>query len=200
MDIDDTNVGDELMPQAPNHPPISTVDAELAELFGCDIRDIQEDRRLQGVGWSDWEFRSGFFCPIEGCDRSRGRGPPWRSRDALRAHIDLHCIGELQGQPSAEWLRQQRLQGCRVCGKTLSTRFASGVHAHCWPHVRTADGPDPPQTVQGNLHDIFTTPIFIKDHLPAGLWPQIRGEYARLLAVVVSSNRRDAWNVAAAAG
>ena len=97
--------------------------------------------------------------------RSRGRGPPWRNRDALRAHIDLHCIGELQGQPSAEWLRQQRLQGCRVCGRTLSLRFASSVHAHCWPRVRTAEGANPPQTAQENLpslHDIFTTPIFTK--------------------------------------
>ena len=183
MDIDHTNVGDELMPQAPNQSPISTVDAELAELFGCDIRDIQEDRRWQALDGRIGNLGQELFCPIEGCARSRGRGLPWRS-----------------SQPSAEWLRQQRLQGCRICGKTLSTRFASGVHAHCWPHVRTVDGPDPPQTVQENLHDIFTTPIFTKDHLPAELWPQIRGEYASLLAAVISSNRRDAWNVAATAG
>ena len=50
MDIDDSNVGDELMPQAPNQPPVSAVDAELADLFGCDIRDIQEDRCLQASG------------------------------------------------------------------------------------------------------------------------------------------------------
>ena len=47
MDIDDTNIRDEQMPQAPNQPPSSAVDAELAELFGCDIRDIREDRHLQ---------------------------------------------------------------------------------------------------------------------------------------------------------
>ena len=190
------------MPQAPNQPPSSAVDAELAELFGCDIRDIREDRHLQMSDGHTGNAGQEFFCPIEGCARSRGRGPPWRNRDALRAPIDLHCIGELQAQPSAEWLRQQRLQGCGVCGRTLSIRFASGVHVHCWPRVRTAEGANPPQTAQENLsslHDIFTTPIFIKDHLPAELWPQIRSEYARLLAGIGSSNRRDAWDAAPAA-
>ena len=42
MDIDDTNIRDEQMPQTPNQPPSSAIDAELAELFGCDIRDIRE--------------------------------------------------------------------------------------------------------------------------------------------------------------
>ena len=80
---------------------------------------------------------------------------------------------------------------CRI----LSIRFASGVHADCWPRVRIAEGANPPQTAQENLpslHDIFTTPIFAKDHLPVELWPQIRSEYARLLAGVVTSNRWDA--------
>ena len=99
-------------------------------------------------------------------------------------------------------MRQQRLQGCRICGRTLNIRFAFGVHAPCWPRIRTAEGANPPQIAPENLpslHDIFTTPIFAKDHLPAELWPQIRSEYARLLAVVISSYRRDAWDDAPAA-
>ena len=202
MDIDNTNIRDEQMPQAPNQPPSSAVDAELAELFGCDIRDIREDRHLQASDGHAGNTGQEFFCPIEGCARSRSNGPSWSNRDALRARIDLHCIGELQGQPSAEWLRQQRLQGCRVCGRTLNIRFASGVHVYCWPRIRTAEGANPPQIAPENLpslHDIFTPPIFAKDHLPAELWPQIRSEYARLLAAVVSSNRRDAWDDAPAA-
>ena len=113
MDIDDGNMGDELMPQAPNQPPVSAVDAELADLFGCDIRDIQEDRCLQALGDPKGNSGQALFCPIPGCARSRGRGPAWRNRDALRAHIDLHCIGELQGQPSAEWLHSS---GCGAVG------------------------------------------------------------------------------------
>ena len=172
MDIDDSNIGDEMMPQAPNQPPISAVDAELADLIGCDIRDIQEDRCLQASDDRGGNSGQALFCPIPGCARSRGRGPPWKKRDVLRAHIDLDCIGELQGQLSAEWLQQQLLRGLRVCGRTINTRFASGVHAHYWPRNRNADITNLPQIAQDNLpsfHDIFAIPIFIKDHLPAEL-------------------------------
>ena len=100
-------------------------------------------------------------------------------------------------------MRQQRLQDCRVCGRTLSIRFASGIHVYCWPRIRIAEGANPPQTAPENLpslHDIFTIPIFAKDHLPDELWSQIRSEYTRLLlAAVISSNRRDAWDDAPAA-
>ena len=74
MDADDSNMGDELMPQAANQPPISAIDAELVDLFGYDIRDIQEDRCLQASG--DREGNSGqiLFCPILGCARNRDRG------------------------------------------------------------------------------------------------------------------------------
>ena len=37
MDIDDSNAANELIPQAANQPPVSAVDAELADLFGYDI-------------------------------------------------------------------------------------------------------------------------------------------------------------------
>ena len=144
MDIDDDIIGDEFMPPAPTQISISMVDTELPDLFGYDAHDIREDRDLSALDGRIGMSAQELYYSIPGCARNRGRGPAWRSRDALRTHIDLYCIGEVQGQPSADWLLHQRLQGCRVCGKTLSIRFASGVHAQCWPGLRTADDTSPP--------------------------------------------------------
>ena len=96
MDIDDTNIRDEQMPQVPNQPPSNAGDAELAELFRYDIRDIREDRHLQASDGHAGNTGQEFFCPIEGSARNRGSAPPWNNGDALRAHIDLHCIGEFR--------------------------------------------------------------------------------------------------------
>ena len=75
MDFDDTNIRDEQMPQAPNQPPSSAIDAELAELFGCDIRDIREDRHLQASEGHAGNAGQEFFCPIEGCLEVEVGGP-----------------------------------------------------------------------------------------------------------------------------
>ena len=171
-------------------------DAELAELFGCGIEEIQQLAR-DSLPSGPRSVQHTLYCPIAGCARSRGVGPAWQSKEALRAHVDLHCIGELQGRPSDAWFHEQRWQGCRVCGKTLSTRIASGVHAKCWPQVRPSGHLVTPHSAQDDLptlQDIFTCPIFTKDYLPAEVWPLVRIEYAKLLSAVVSQNRLDAWD------
>ena len=151
------------MPQAPNQSPIKAIDAALAKLFRCDIRDIREDRYFQISDSHAGNIGQEFFCPIEGCARNRDRGFPWRNRNILRILIDLYYIGELWGPPSAEWLWQQRLQDCRTCGRADSSPAFMGIAGHLTglrkAPIRLRIFP--------SFHDLFTTPIFREDHLPA---------------------------------
>ncbi|CAE7592871.1 unnamed protein product [Symbiodinium natans] len=45
-----------------------------------------------------------------------------------------------------------------------------------------------------SLHDIFTSPIYTKEHLPAELWPLLREEYGKLLARVNCFAEMTAWD------
>ena len=86
--------------------------------------------------------------------------------------------------------------GCKV-----SSRNASGIHPKCWPQARgrnddlVAISSCPSDLIDlPSLEDIFTTPIFTKDHLVAEFWPLVRTEYLKLLREDVIANRRDAWD------
>ena len=110
----------------------------------------------------------------------------------------MHLLGEIQGRPSDEFLQDMGLRCCQVCGRSISQRYASGIHPFCWPRKRDV-GIDrisfPQHAVQlSSLFEIFIAPIFTKDQLPSELWPLIREEYGKLLAAVTCTSRPDAWD------
>ena len=169
-------------------------DLTLVELFGVEVGEILGS----GNGIRSHGGPQKFYCPIQGCARSRGQGPTWISKDILRAHLDMHLLGEFQGRPSDEILQDMGLRCCRICGKSINQRHISGIHLSCWPKIR-----DPirdsfslllNETQLPSLSAIFTTPIFTKDQLPSQFWPMGREEYGRLLAAVNCASRPDAWD------
>ena len=169
-------------------------DLALAELFGMEIGQILGS----GNGVPSHGGPQEFCCPIQGCVRTRGQGPAWTSKDALRAHLDMHLFRELQDRPSDEILQDMGLRCYRICGKSISQRHTSGIHLSYWRKIR-----DPirdsfslllNETQLPSLSEIFTTPIFTKDQLPSELWPMVREEYGRLLAAVNCISRPDAWD------
>ena len=138
-------------------------DLALAELFGVEVGEILGSGNAVRSHGRPQEF----YCPIQGCARRRGQGPAWTSKGALRAHLDMHLLGEFQGRPSDEILQDMGLRCCRICGKNISQRYISGIHPSCWPKIR-----DPirdsfslslSETQFPSLSEIFTTPIFTKD-------------------------------------
>ena len=159
----------------------------LAELFGVEVGKILGS----GNGVRSHGGPQEFYSPIQGCARSRGQGPAWTSKDALRAHLDMHLLGELQGRPSDEVLQDMGLHCCRVCGKSISQRHTSGIHPSCWPKVRDPirDSFSLPlnETQLPSLSEIFTTPIFYMDQM-------VGEKYGRLLAAVNCTSRPDAWD------
>ncbi|CAE7245847.1 unnamed protein product [Symbiodinium natans] len=79
-------------------PPPSAAEVTLAGLFGCSIGDIRSLGEGDDSGiCRDPRASQEWYCLVSGCARSRGKGPAWTSREALRAPVDLHCLGELQG-------------------------------------------------------------------------------------------------------
>ena len=134
-----------------------------------------------------------------------------RTRDnAVVSHtadVDMTIV-ELEGAESTvnadrddAWLESLKLRCCRVCGKSISCRIASMVHPRCWPqerlHQRGLGLIAPPEvSIEDlpSLHDIFTSPIYTKEHLPAELWPLLREEYGKLLARVNCFAEMTAWD------
>ena len=112
--------------------PASVADVMLADLFGGEVSEVEG----HGLNLSKQDIGHDFFCPVVGCSRSRNRGPAWGSKEALRAHLDLHLQGELQGRPEDRFLDEMGLRCCHVCGRTISVRHISGVHPACWPKIR----------------------------------------------------------------
>ena len=85
------------------------------------------------------------YCPVQCCpcsDPARARG--WADTHSMRAHIDSHLAGTLQGEVPAEWLRAQRRQRCTVCSLSVSTRH--GIHPTCRPAARAAVAANAPRT------------------------------------------------------
>ena len=141
-----------------------------------------------------------FTCPIPGCCRhSGGNRPGWGSFQAMRAHLDMHLVGELEGRPSDEWLPEANLTCCRVCGRSISTRVRGGIHPSCWRDTQPAAPlrgvlPPPIEDSLPSEQDIFETSIRTKDFIPAALIPMARAEYAKLVGAVLQYNRPDAWD------
>ena len=81
-------------------------DLTLAELFGVEVGEILGS----GNGIRSHGRPQEFYCLIQGWARSRGQGPAWTSKDTLRAHLDMHLLGELQGRSSDEIFQDMGLR------------------------------------------------------------------------------------------
>ena len=54
----------------------------------------------------------------------------------MRAHIDAHLAGSLDGDVPAAWMQARGRIRCPVCGLSVSERY--GVHPTCRPEARAA--------------------------------------------------------------
>ena len=180
--------------------PLDPVDAELRHLFGEHLSAEELLQLEAGPAPALQQVRS-YGCPVQGCCRHVSGGRPgWKSFAAMRAHVDMHLGGELRGRPPDSWFTDCALTCCKVCGRTLSNKVQGGVHPSCWRSmpagspgltITTHDSPDEPLP---SVQDVFTTPIFTKDFIPAALIPIARTEYTKLVAAVLALNRADAWD------
>ena len=173
------------------------VEDMLADLFGVCVQDVlvsnpgAQDVPMPHPVAEDVKVGP-HYCPIAGCFRHRDMGgPPWRSGDALRAHVDLHLSGELPGRPDLIWFSQRQLVPCRVCGLSASCRVHGGVHSRCWERVRR-DGVAQGDAELPDFRAIWSVPIRTKEHVPSNLIPLIREELGRLLAAILRKGERGA--------
>ena len=170
-------------------------DLVLAELFGVEVGGILGS----GNGVRNYRGPQEFYCPIQGYIRSRGQGPAWISKDALRVHLDIHLLGEFKGRPADELLQDMGLRCCRACGKNISQRQTSEIHISYWPKIRDPIWDSfslPMNEIQlPSLSEIFTTPILLRTSSPQS-FDQWEGKsmVGFLLAAVNYSSRSDAWD------
>ena len=66
---------------------------------GASARDLATVFQGLAVGGSRLEA-----CPVSGCPCSHDSGHPGFGREALKAHIDAHLLGILEGQVPTEWM------------------------------------------------------------------------------------------------
>eukprot|EP00435_Cladocopium_sp_Y103_P011842 s3316_g3.t1 len=146
-------------------------------------------------------------CPIPSCSAHDSTGHAgWESWAALRAHMDAHQLGALQGAPPVEWLRAKDLTVCPECSRLVSRRCNGGVHRTCMA-ARLARRPARPLLADGDvgnvdsvlsslpsLDDIFAAPLATRDFVSARLLPLVEKTFLRCMARVLQHNRPDAWN------
>ena len=168
------------------------------------------DEVSRGMGGLRVEGR--WFCPVVGCVCSEGSGHPgWQSETALKAHIDGHFVGSIQGEVPAAWLRQRGWVPCAVCGLVASANRRGGVHERCSAEARarvqaeTGWGPDAMGDDRetggwGQLLDrlpvvqeIMMAGIATKEFTSLGLRRLYRQEFGRLCGRVVRYNVVGAW-------
>ena len=141
-----------------------------------------------------------YYCPIQGCSyHNLSQNPGFMSTNSLRAHVDMHCIGELAGKPSQEWLNEQNLCICKVCHFTACKRLHGGIHSKCWPTYRNQHQLSPAQQDDEvknlpNMQEIFTARIATREWLPESLLQMARNEYTKLLMDVIQYNVEDAFD------
>ena len=138
------------------------------------------------------------YCPVAGCpcgDANRARG--WSDNHSMRAHIDAHMAGTLQGEVPLDWLQAQRRQRCTVCGLSVSTRH--GMHPTCRPAARAAAAAGVPRSAEDaavqlpEFDAIQSGNTRTLRHVPAAaraLWGRV---LARALADVVLHNDSRSW-------
>eukprot|EP00973_Karenia_brevis_P027858 3837975-Karenia_brevis.AAC.1 len=72
----------------------------------------------------------GDHCPVRGCYCAEGSGHPgWPSEQALRAHVDAHLLGTLQGGMAdvpEVWMRERGRVICPWCNKSAAASRGGG--------------------------------------------------------------------------
>ena len=113
----------------------------------------------------------------------------------MRAHIDSHLAGTLQGEVPSEWLRSQRRKRCSVCGLSVSCRH--GIHPTCRPAARAAAATEAPRTDSADdlppFAAIQASGVRTLRHVPAtarSLWGRA---LSHALASVAHYNDERAW-------
>lgn len=140
-----------------------------------------------------------IYCPVPGCPcADPARAPGWLNPATMRAHVDAHLAGSLQGEVPAQWLQDHGRHICPVCGLSVSVRHT--MHPTCRPQARDAIGPAPAVDDDGaggrGLPDFSALQAGgsrTLRHVPAAaryLWGRA---LHRALAEVAHANNERAW-------
>ncbi|CAE7842871.1 unnamed protein product, partial [Symbiodinium microadriaticum] len=132
-------------------------------------------------------------------ERAAG-GHPARARGcaneaSMRAHIDAHLAGTLEGDVPAGWMQARGRIRCPVCGLSVSERH--GVHPTCRPEARAAAVENDNMDVDGlalpSFEAIQAGRTRTLRHVPLAArhaWNQV---LTRALAAVVHHNSVETW-------
>ncbi len=150
-------------------------------------------------------------CPVAGCCCSAGQGHPGFGKEALKAHVDGHLLGIVEGQVPVDWMEARGWVVCPHCNKSASGSRRGGVHESCaaearatqcagrdeWAHLDDGweqGGWAAKLRVLPHMRDIFCALVYTREFTHRGLLQLYRQEFGRLCANVVRFNRMDAWD------
>jgi hypothetical protein len=150
-------------------------------------------------------------CPVGGCFCSAGQGHPGFGAEALKAHVDGHLLGIMQGQVPVEWMSSRGWTVCPHCNKSSAASRRGGVHDSCAAEARLnlngsrgecshlddgweAGGWAARLRKLPSIADVFKALVYTREFTHRGLLTLYRQEFGRLCSNVARYNRMDAWD------
>ena len=76
-------------------------------------------------------------CPVVGCCSAAGQGHPGFGQEALKAHVDGHLLGIMEGQVPLDWMGARGWVVCPHCCKSASGGRRGGIHDSSAAHARS---------------------------------------------------------------
>lgn len=133
------------------------------------------------------------FCPVAGCPKAcSASSPGWSSLSSMKAHLQEHAAGRVDGALPIGFLREHKLDLCRVCGLVISSR-SGGACPSCWPVARAPTSSSSASRSLPSLEDVFSRSSATLKHVPKAarsLWARCLGE---AVEAAMSSSSVEAW-------
>ena len=142
--------------------------------------------------------RNKWFCPVPGCpkaDSARSHG--YISLKNLRVYHLKEHPGRVPGAVPTEFLEQNNLRSCPICGKIGDVKRHRVCCPSCGPEFRAATNTTPldATAIEGlpSLDDIYTTRVRLFKHIPKQARASWGEALAKATARVVHLNTNRAW-------
>ena len=169
-----------------------------ANSSNSDRGDTQLDGRQTNTPWIVIiDGKKKLFCPVATCPKADSvRWHGYKNLDTLRVHLKEHP-GRISGAVPTEFLVHHNLRSCPICGKISAASRNRLSCPSCAPAFRSTTNTSSSDATATDglpsLDDIYTTRVWLVEHIPKQARSAWGEALAKASASVVHFNSVRAW-------